>query len=180
MKQNRRSTKLLVRFLVTYLSILVVLSVFSVILFNVSLRIIEESIEKSNRRILEQSMKVTEGKFYETSLLLFQLVCTQNVKEFIYSSRSDETHFQTAMRVQSDLGYLLEANQFLDGLYIYSTYNDMVLSQNAYYEVNTFFGRYVNHSRVGYAEWFHSVLPSSHFGRYLPAASVRLFDLGGE
>ncbi|GAA4844630.1 helix-turn-helix domain-containing protein [Paenibacillus vulneris] len=130
MKRIRlNSRSVMTTWLISYISVLLVPIIISVIIYIATLRIVENEVNRSNELLLTQIEQAIDSKLKSLEQLTLEIAYNKKVTSFINVSAplTDDDHFQL-FNIAGDVRVFKMANDFISQLYVYYRNSNTVLS----------------------------------------------------
>lgn len=123
------SRSVMMTWLISYISVLLVPIVISVIIYMATLHIVENEVNRSNELLLTQIEQAIDSKLKSLEQLTLEIAYNKKVTSFINVSAplKDDDHFQL-FNIAGDVRVFKMANDFISQLYVYYRNSNTVLS----------------------------------------------------
>ncbi|WP_028550128.1 helix-turn-helix domain-containing protein [Paenibacillus sp. UNC451MF] len=155
MKRIRfNSRSVMTTWLISYISVLLVPIIISVIIYIATLRIVENEVNRSNELLLTQIEQAIDSKLKSLEQLTLEIAYNKKVTSFINVSAplTDEDHFQL-FGIAGDVRIFKMANDFISQLYVYYRNSNTVLSSYNRMNSETLYSVLRQTKDTKYEEW---------------------------
>lgn len=130
--QNKNNT--FISWLASYAVILIIPIIIGSFMYFVSVRIINEEVNKAQNASLEQLQTIIDSKLEDINKLSTAVIFNRRVTQLAYLDRRLDTNDLIIINeVQSDLAKFKISNDFIDNIYIYFDNNDFFLTDKCKY-----------------------------------------------
>lgn len=181
MPAGRRSLRrsVLLSWIASYVLILLIPNVFSVLVYLQSGRVIEEEINRSNMALLKQVEQAMDSQLRELERLSMQIALNSRVAAMAQASGRLSPEQKYAMaEILSEFKLYLTMNGFIDGFYVYFAGLRSVLTTSTFFDdAPLFFREQHESSRLTYPQWL-ALMEAPQVGEY--AALTRKTTAGNE
>ena len=132
-----KNRSLLVTWLISYISILLIPIVISGLVYAESTRIVEREINNNNVILLKQIQKLMDKKMNDVKQLGLQVAWNPKLKVIFYNGKPMNSHgCFTISEMQKDFRVYKIANGYIDELYVYLHNSDMIVTSGTSYSIN--------------------------------------------
>lgn len=140
--------------LISYISVLLVPIIISVIIYIATLRIVENEVNRSNELLLTQIEQAIDSKLKSLEQLTLEIAYNKKVTSFINVSAplTDNDHFQL-FNIAEDVRVFKMANDFISQLYVYYRNSNTVLSSYNRMNSETLYSVLRQTKDTKYEEW---------------------------
>ncbi|WP_282939710.1 helix-turn-helix domain-containing protein [Paenibacillus sp. RC67] len=155
MKRIRfKSRSVMTTWLISYISVLLVPIIISVIIYIATLRIVENEVNRSNELLLTQIEQAIDSKLKSLEQLTLEIAYNKKVTSFINVSAplTDNDHFQL-FNIAEDVRVFKMANDFISQLYVYYRNSNTVLSSYNRMNSETLYSVLRQTKDTKYEEW---------------------------
>ncbi|MGG1516437.1 helix-turn-helix domain-containing protein [Paenibacillus oryzisoli] len=161
----RRSIAL--TWLISYLTVLLLPILCSIVVYFISSRTLENEIDTANRSLLSQVQEVSDNYFDAMQRLNFELTWNVNVQNLLYSNNYvlHPAEFNVDMYyISKELENYVNAYGFVDQFYIFLKNYNQVVAPSHIYEGNYAYGIYYNEQTPSLEEWSKAVNRNDYKG----------------
>jgi len=162
-KLKIKGKNVLFKWLLSYISVLLVPMIISGVIYKESIRTIENEINRSNQSLLMQIQKGVDSRLKEIDKLSMEIALNKRVKSFITvedNTRPEERY--KVFDIVEDLRVYKSSNNFIKDIYIYYKNSDTVLSIGDPKSSKEFYNILKPQSELSYEKW-----NDFFFSRYL-------------
>lgn len=173
-KLQIKKRQVFLRFLISYVIILLIPIIVGSFLYRQVLLIVEKETEDKSRIIIEQSKNVTDKYLSDVDRIIKQMGFNPNVSMLSHSDgqvKGEDVY--TTYITQKDLVSTSIANNFIAGYYIYFKNSDIIISKNtSYFNSQFFFTKFYRSDNYDYSQWIRTMTQTYHSQSYFPASEV--------
>lgn len=132
-----KNRSILISWLISYISILLIPIIISGFVYRESTKIVEREINNNNVIMLRQIQGIIDKKMADVERLSLQVAWNPKLKSLFYNTKpvGARERFNIA-QVQKDLFIYKVANGYIDELYVYLHGSDMVVSSSTSYDMD--------------------------------------------
>lgn len=173
---NRKS--IMLTWLLSYLSILLLPVVMSVIVYFQSNETLENEIHQANSSLLKQLREVMDNQFQSMERLDFELTWNVAIQELLYSNKYKQypKDFQyDVYQITNDLTLYQTSYSSVDSFYIYLAAQNSVLLPGTYRDASFAYNLYHKDDALTYNQWL-ALLGRKQFKGFVPM--IRLDENG--
>ncbi|ETT44389.1 MULTISPECIES: AraC family transcriptional regulator [unclassified Paenibacillus] len=153
-KHLRFSRSVAFKWIISYSVIMIIPLIVSAIIYLQTKQIVEYEIERAGNAILKQMQNTVDSEINQAEKLAMQLSIHSGVNKYLSLTPGAEraSSFQI-YQIRQELSKYKSANDFIDGIYLYSSNLDRVLTDETYTDSETFYA--MNNKMIGlsYQEW---------------------------
>ncbi|MEK3837122.1 MULTISPECIES: AraC family transcriptional regulator [unclassified Paenibacillus] len=153
-KRFRFSKSIAFKWIVSYSVIMLIPLIVSAIIYLQTKQIVEYEIERAGSAMLKQMQNTVDSEINQAEKLAMQLSIHSSVNKYL--TLTPETEGAGAFQIyqtRQELSKYKSANDFIDGIYLYSSSLDRVLTDETYTDSEDFYA--MNSTMIGltYEEW---------------------------
>ncbi|MBD2845959.1 AraC family transcriptional regulator [Paenibacillus sp. IB182496] len=165
--------KLMIRFFVPYLLILIVTHGISMYTYYHTLNVMERDVLEVNRQALEQTKNILDRRLSELEMIVSQLSNAPRVTNYQTVTEPFEgvSTYRTLELVKELYDYK-QSNNFIADYYLYYQASDMVISANTSYRLPAFYSDIYGYTDLDAAQWREMLGDGYHYKRILPAREM--------
>ncbi|WP_019913551.1 AraC family transcriptional regulator [Paenibacillus sp. HW567] len=152
------------RLIVSYAVILSIPVILSFIIYGQTRGIVKREIELASSAMLQQVRYIVDGELLQTESLATQLSVHSDVRKLLASSKKVNAY--NIYEMKQELNKLLSANDFIQGIYIYSKPLQAVLSSETYLNERDFYEIKLQTETFAYEDWLE-VINRNQSGDYM-------------
>ncbi|MBD2871881.1 AraC family transcriptional regulator [Paenibacillus arenilitoris] len=167
------------RWIVSYAVILCIPVILSVIIYGQTRDIVKYEIERASGAMLQQVRYIVDGELLQTESLAAQLAIRPDVRALLASSKEENAY--NVYKMKQELSKLLSTNDFIRGIYLYSSPLHSVLSSETYLRERLFYEIKHQTADFAYKDWLdlmnrpqsgeYVLLPVEHQGKIVSTPS---------
>lgn len=175
-KQRKVGNKLILRFLVPYMMILVIPLAIGLITYQKTVEVLKEESIKANIRSLEKSKDMLDSRLKEVDLIVKQLTRNPNIASYqsVVNPFQGSTAYRTLETGNEMYDYRL-SNNFIFDYYIFYKNSRMVLSPHLSYRFSEFYDSIYSYKDMTADEW-RDVLSNRYYKQYLPSKQMNILE----
>jgi two-component system response regulator YesN len=162
---KRRSV--ILTWLFSYVAILFLPIMLSIIVYYESNKTIHSEIQRANDALLKQVREVIDNQFENIQRLTTEIIWNPRVQALLYSLDTEPEYRYDAYRVSQDLKYYQPSYAFVDEFYVYMNKADTVILPGTIRSSNFAFQTIHQGFNISYNEWL-SILTKNDFRGFLP------------
>lgn len=157
MKQQKKlmfSKSVAYKWMVSYAVIMLIPLIVSAIIYLQTKQIVEYEIERAGHAMLKQMQNTVDSEMNQAEKMAMQLSIHNDVNKYLNLTLPDErTQSFQIYKARQELSKYKSTNDFVTGIYLYSSRLDKVLTDETYVDSNTFYE--INRQMIGmpYADW---------------------------
>lgn len=161
----------LVRFLLSYIIILLIPLLIGVLAYNEAVRLVERDAREANLSLLEQTKDILDRRFDEIDSIVTQISNSTKINKMInVNGPLNGADAFVMYDVLRDLSYYTVRNSFIADFYIYFRNSDIIMSsRSTYIRLPVFYEPAFKFGNMTYEEWHSKILESYHYKDYLPS-----------
>jgi YesN/AraC family two-component response regulator len=165
--------KLLLRFVLPYICILIIPLITGYLIYHRSLSIMEDEMTRNNLSILVQSQKTLNNRLSEVDMLAQKLLSDSKIVQFQYIDQPVEgaNMFKVIDTIRKLADYN-PTNNFIFKYYMLYKTSGVVLSTETVYRLPEFYDTVLKSGEMDYEQWLEQTLGAYHQGDYFPARRV--------
>lgn len=166
-----KNRSVMLTWLVSYISVLLVPIIISVIIYSATLQIVQTEINRSNELLLIQIEQAIDSKLKGLEQLAMEIVINKKVSGFanVTQPLKDENHFQL-FNIAEDLRVFKAANDFVNQIYIYYRNSDTILSTYNRLNGRGLYEQLRQSTDTTYEQW-HEFFSQKYVQGYTPVMS---------
>lgn len=166
---NFKSSSILINWSISYVSILLIPLIISVVVYIASGNILEREIAVTNKQLLNQVKNAIDSRLKDIEKIGIELLFNQNIKGLSTQDTSIETigSYNTVIR---DLGVYKISNSYINNLYLYLQGNKCAISANTYLPEKYFYDNLVSYKGVNENQW-REILQNKDIPGFIPVLS---------
>ena len=169
----RRPQKLLVTYISYFLIVLFIPMIIGGAAYFKAGSLIGEEVQNSRIAMLNQVSQSIDFRLEEIQRIALQVATNYTVLDFLAARDSGTaSSIYKASRAINELATMKNANTFIEDVFVYSKYMDLIISANSMYSTLFFYDRFYSYTQMDYQQWKKIVIDSTHYNTYLPAANV--------
>lgn len=171
--KKTKYNKTFINFMFSYLCILLIPFLVGSLAYIEALKIVEKDSRESTLTTLEQSKDVLDMRLLETYKLSMQISMNKKVAGFVSQHKPfDGTAFYSIYEVINDIKPYWVINDFIKTFYIFFANSNRVISPNASYEYDNFYGSYLEYKGLNKDQWIKRIIEQYHDGSYYPSNEI--------
>lgn len=172
---NRHSLFML--FLRSYVLIVAILLVFSLLSYTVAIDRISGSVRQLNTAVLDGISATLDNQFREVEQLAFRLTSLGTTMKLAYLDRSNVDYYPEMTRYVKNLWTLwLENNPLTPRMYVYFARSGIIASPATFYDYDSFYGTFFTYGDLDAGAFAELIQQDHNHMRYLPAEQAWLND----
>ncbi|GHH97826.1 AraC family transcriptional regulator [Neobacillus kokaensis] len=163
------------KFLLSYILILVIPLLASVIVYKVSIHKLKDYATENSKNLLNQTKDIIDQKNEEIEKFVFQMSLNPDINQLMYRKSKNDINFgYEAYKVRNSLQPYLYTNKLFSNFYIYFNQIDTIVSpKSSYVRTKDFYNTHV-YEGLGYDEW-KKTIHQTYLSRYfMPATMVKI------
>ncbi|MCZ8520355.1 MULTISPECIES: helix-turn-helix domain-containing protein [Paenibacillus] len=163
---NRQSV--VVTWLLSYLSVLLVPVMVSGVLYAATWHVVESEVNRANESMLRQLEQAIDNNLNGIERLSVEMALSRRLAAFMNAEQplTDDDHYQL-MQIAADLRSYKVANDFIDEVYVYYKNSDTVLASNRRLDGRGLFGLLHGKDTASYEQW-KALLDRRYVQEYIP------------
>jgi two-component system, response regulator YesN len=167
--------KIFRKFLLSYLLILIIPLLASLVIYQVSIHKIKEYASENSQNLLKQTKDIIDKKNDEIENFVYQLSLNPEINQLMYrKSNSDINIPYEIYQVQNSINPYWYTNKLFRNFYIYFNQIDTIVSpKSSYVRIKDFYYTHV-YEGLGYEDWKRNINQTYLSRYYLPAANVKM------
>lgn len=153
-KHLRFSRSVAFKWIISYSVIMIIPLIVSAIIYLQTKQIVEYEIERAGNAMLKQMQNTVDSEINQAEKLAMQLSIHSGVNKYL--SLTPDTEGPGAFQIyqtRQELSKYKSANDFIDGIYLYSSGLDRVLTDETYTDSATFYAMNSKMIGLSYQEW---------------------------
>ncbi len=148
-KRSWNNKSILISWLISYLSILLIPITISGFFYMESARIVEKEINNNNFVMLKQIQRIIDKKMSDVQRLSLQIAWDPKIKSLVYSRAPMDSHGRYVIsEVKKDVFLYRVANSYIDEIYIYLHDTDMFINSRTSYSMDLLKGVLADHEKI--------------------------------
>lgn len=163
------------KFLLSYLLILIIPLLASLVIYQVSIHIIKDYASENSKNLLNQTKNMIDQKNNEIENFVYQMSLNPEINQLMHrKSNTDINIAYDIYKVQNSINPYWYTNKLFNKFYIYFNQIDTIVSpESSYVRTKDY---YYNHAYEGlsYENWKKSINQTYLSRHYLPAANVKM------
>lgn len=175
MSFGKRRNTILSRFLISYILILAIPLILSLIIYAKTIEMVEEDIKKSNLSMLEQSRDIIDRHLQEADAMVERVALHPKVVSLTYMNelREGSADIDLLINAVNDLSVYRLTNSFVREFFIHFKKSDIVMMTSAANtKMRLLYGNYFRFGNMSYEEWLSSIAAPLQVIRYIPSTPV--------
>lgn len=168
-----RSKSVFVKFLASYMLILVIpLGVGSVAYLKAG-RIVEQEASRYNIAMLQQAQQAIDTQLMDMKQFALEISYNPNVQAMLDGDNSDDIkQRQLVIKTLDDLFRYKSMNQFIYDIYIFFDNSDLIISPRGQWYPLFFYNNLYRYKDMGYDQWYSYLTRKDGFNGYIPLQTV--------
>ena len=174
---GERTARFFGQILKSYLLILVIPLVVSLVLAQISASILENEVRKSSQATLEQTRDIVDSRLQELDSLVSQLALDPQVKSFLglKTFKSNDSTLFDVWDLSKNLPNLTLTNSFIKKFYIHSSLSDVAVSSNeVLLDSRLEFQRIFRYGDWVYPAWHRFFMEVQHRKEFVAQARLKV------
>ncbi|WP_419955507.1 helix-turn-helix domain-containing protein [Neobacillus niacini] len=167
--------KIFRKFLLSYLMILIIPLVASLVIYQVSVHKLKDYASENSKNLLNQTKDIIDQKNDEIENFVYQMSLNPEINQLMYrTSNADINIAYDIYKVQNSINPYWNTNKLFTNFYIYYNQIDTIVSpESSYVRTKDF---YDNHTYEGlsYQDWKKNINQTYLSRYYLPSADVKM------
>lgn len=165
----RKSKSIFFKFLISYISILLVSASIGVILYFKAGRVVQEEANRYNDAMLKQVRQAVDSQLRDMQQLAIQAAYDKPIRD--YASLGPEKHNDVSRLLKSIYDYKKRSN-FIYDMYVYLKSDDQIISPSGCWKPDFFYNNFYKYKDTDFSEW-HTYLNNFIGGAdYIPLQAV--------
>mgnify|MGYP005859380207 FL=1 len=164
------------RFLLSYLAILVVTFILSIIVYNFTLKVVEENAIESRISMMKQARDIIDKHLQELDEMVIQIAFDPKLNKllYIYDLKDGSPDVFYFWYYAKELKYrTLTTNVFKSTFYILLDNNNYIFSHdNTYWGFQKFYKDVLSYEDIDYDTWYEELFNRYYNKTYIPARRV--------
>ncbi len=161
-----KKNSVLISWLISYISVLLIPIIISTVVYMESANIIEKEITRSNQFLLKQVQQAIDGKKADIERLSLQIAFNPRLQGLMYVKEPyREHHHFTLNQILQDFRIYKLANAYIDDFFVYLHFGNVVINPQSVYDMKFFDNNIQNTDRIRYAQW-QELQSTSHIKNY--------------
>lgn len=168
MRKIKIKKNIFVTFLISYLIMLLLPFLVGIFSYFNSMKVIKKEMESYNIAMLQQAQKVLDERLHSVEQLAFDVALNPIIHNFLYIENLENlSEYYSMNKVVMEMSKYKNANDFLEGIYLYYKNTDTIMLNTAKYTPEFFYNEEIVNDTLGYIEW-KDMLQTYHFNQYQP------------
>jgi len=152
--KNINIGSMLIRWLISYILILMIPLIFNGIVYVKSSNILEDEINRVNMGMLKQLQSTIDGRLTEVESLTQQISLNLNINSLKASNAKLEDFQQyNVYKAVQNLRVYQSSNSYIDNIYIYLKQHKTLLTQSSYIDAQLSYDYSFKYMNISYDEW---------------------------
>jgi two-component system response regulator YesN len=166
--QKYRSNKLLNRFLLSYVFILLVPLFIGIQSYKIAVGIVKDDIKRSNVSMLNQAKEIIDTQLQQVETLSLQIASNPRVNSLLGLKEplSESTYYDFNLAIK-DLSLYMINRDFITGFYIYFKNSNYILTSDTLYPADIYYDKVLKLNNENYNLWKDSLVNNYYAGKYL-------------
>ncbi len=165
---------LFARWLVSYLSMLIIPLVICLVIYHQSVQIVENELQKAHMASLKQTQQILDNKLLELTHISQSLAMNAQLRSLVYSQNlTNSTQQYTTVEVMNTLKSRQLANSLISQMGVYFTSAGYVLTGTGKISPASYYTHYLQNTWPTFDDW-QNYINARHVQEYLPAISTSL------
>lgn len=174
---KQRKQKLFKRFLISYIAIMLVPLMISVLVYGKVVSTMQEDAQKGNLAMLQQTRDIMDRQLAEVDAVLMQLVSNGRIDRISSSYEiTKEGVAYDVLEIAKQLSTYCSTNNFISKIIVFFHRSNSIVSPDGTSQLSYSYNRFFKYSNMEYEEWYDKVLNKYHYKEYLPSRSIKLFN----
>ena len=153
-----KKSSIIFTFLLSYLCILLIPILIGVIIFNQSINVIENEINRGNTAILKQVQQNIDSRLREIEQLSLKIGLDSRVIALMNSKdKLDIMERYTMYQVLNDFRSYIVTNNFINNFYVYFKNADSILTSKVSHNPESFYSSLYKQGSITYNEWYNFI-----------------------
>ncbi len=175
-----KQKKLFLFFLGSYIPFILILLVFSIFSYSVSVRQISDNVNKYNLGLMEHISAVIDQRLVEIERTSHRLSSLNSTAKLAYMDENNEDFYYEMTRYVQNLWPLwLENDELAPRFYVYFKRSGILAAPDTFYQADEFYGEFLSYDDLNMEDFFEMLLRPENNFRYFAASSVELKDQPG-
>ncbi|MBB3112849.1 AraC-like DNA-binding protein [Paenibacillus phyllosphaerae] len=150
------------KWMISYAVILLIPLIVSAIVYLQTTQIVQYEIKRASSAMLQQVKYIVDSELGLTEKMGAQLTIQTDVRNYLeLDKQSENAHAFDIYKTEQELGKYKSTNDFISGIYIYSTQLDKVLSNETYADSRLFYAMNHQSDTYTYSEWLSDMRSQS-------------------
>ncbi|MCR2802480.1 AraC family transcriptional regulator [Paenibacillus soyae] len=154
------------RWIVSYSVILFIPVLLSIFIYSQTRDIVENEIKRASSAMLQQVRYIVDGELQQTESLAAQLMINTDVLKLLEKTSTDSENAYLVYRMKQEFNKQLSSNDFIKGIYVFSSAQGAVLSSETYVEERMFFEMKHHTESFAYEDWL-GLMKERQPGKYV-------------
>jgi two-component system, response regulator YesN len=166
---RQRSHRIFIRFMVSYLIVLVMPMMLGIFGFSTAVNIVRKDIEDSNLSMLNQSKDILDEQLSVIHNMSMQIVNEPTVNALAGIKEVDDSfpYYDTKKAINFLLNQRLYLNQdFIYNFYVYFRHTDYIITPDTMYKAPLFYENVLRYKDLDYAKWKEMLFKEFYNGKY--------------
>ncbi|MBP1960813.1 AraC family transcriptional regulator [Paenibacillus aceris] len=162
--------RIILRFLIPYLVVLAIPIILGGVIFAQSIRMSVQEVTSANLKLLDQSMRIIEGRLSEMKMISHQIVSNSKIVHF--QQMYDPFYGSNVNRIletRSELRSYPLNSDFLFTYFVLYKNSDLILSGESTYTSKAFYEDVMSFHNIPYQKWYDQMLGKYHQSVFFPA-----------
>lgn len=175
LKDEGHSHKLIIRFMVSYMFVLIMPLFVGIFGYNIAFKIVQKDIEEANLAIINQSKYVMDQKLSLINTAGMQIAANPTIINMINSSEDDSnfSYYKLKNIVDELASYRLNLDRdFIYDYYVYLKKSDYLINSETVYKGDFFYNHILKKTDMSFSEWNDIVLNKYHNSDFFPSTSM--------
>lgn len=172
-----RSRKLFFFFLGSYIPILAVLLVFSVLAYTGAVRQMDDNVRKLNLGLMEHISTVIDQRLLEIERTSHRLTSLTSTSKLAYLEEdNDDFYYEMTKYVQNLWPMWLENDKLTPRFYVYFDRAKILAAPDTFYKADEFYGQFLKYGELDAGSFFDMLLEPENNFRYFSPENISLKD----
>lgn len=166
---RQRRHRIFIRFMVSYLIVLVMPMMLGIIGFSTAVDIVRKDIEDSNLSMLNQSKDILDEQLSVIHNMSMQIVNEPTVNALASIREVDDSfpYYDTKKAINFLLNQRLYLNQdFIYNFYVYFRHTDYIITPDTMYKAPLFYQNVLKYKDLDYGKWKEMLFKEFYNGKY--------------
>lgn len=175
MKGIKKKYQILLRFLLSYLLILLIPIFVLSFAYNEFIKTMEYSSMKSNLSMLEQTRDTLDRRLGEIDSVINQIALNSKVRNLMYVNDSPANHITAINAASKELLPFAVSNKFIYNFYVYFKNSNIILSPyTSYIEPQILYGELFKYDDIDFKQFDEKILNTYHYKEYSSAIPITM------
>jgi len=170
---HKRSRKILITFIFSYIIVLVIPIAIGSIVYIKAGQVVEEEVSRSKKAMLKQACVNIDARLAEIQQMSIQLASNYRIQKFsaVMAPLKEDDRFEVSNIIRDFQPYRIN-NSFIRDFYIFYRNSDVVVSSNAMFTPELFYEYLYSYKGVSYENWYRDIRKEDYYFNSLRTADM--------